>query len=401
MNLDARTLLFSLILANALMALSMTVAAFHRSDGKQDGIRFWAAAMFLEIMTWGLVAGRGHILDVYSVIAANGFKATSHALILAAIHEFQQRRAPRWQYLAPVALSLVMAAVLQDDINGRFVWIGFIYAFQMVLIARALLSDRETRAGRAWKLLFAGVVMIVVVLALRAYVAMSGSVEFAQPQNTLTPRPIQIVTYIAAMSSILLGSVGFVLMVKERMEREIMQLAMTDSLTQVPNRRALMQYAERALARRNGLPVAFLMIDLDRFKNINDTYGHLKGDEVLRAVAGVLTGRLRRHDLLGRYGGEEFLVVAPDTGADVALAMAESLRELIASIRFATRHGELSVSASIGISICPANDTCKLNEILDEADVALYTAKQAGRNKVVCSGSDNVYATDGPVSQLF
>jgi diguanylate cyclase (GGDEF)-like protein len=182
----------------------------------------------------------------------------------------------------------------------------------------------------------------------------------------------------------LLGSVGFVLMVKERMEREIMHLAMTDSLTQIPNRRALMQYVEHALARRSGTPVALLMIDVDHFKEINDTHGHLIGDDVLRTISGSLVGRLRRSDFLGRYGGEEFLVVAPDTGLDVAMTMAESLRELIAAIQFTSSEWSFTVSVSIGVAICPPNVKCELNEVLAEADSALYTAKKTGRNKVVC-----------------
>lgn len=390
MNLDPRTLLFSLILTNALMVLSLFVAATGgNGDRKRDGMGKWAAAMLLETLTWTLIAARGTIPDVFSIIVANGFKAASHALILAAICEFQQRQAPRWQYLAPVALTLVMAAILVDDIRGRFIWGSLIYSFQMVLIARALLSDTETRAGRAWRLLFGGCAMIVLVLGLRAVVALSGYSEFAQPQNAAAPHPVQIISFIAVMATALLGSIGFVLMVKERTDREIMHLAMTDSLTQVPNRRALMEHAEHALARRSGSPLALLMIDVDNFKLINDTHGHPAGDEVLRKVAGRLAGRLRGHDLLGRYGGEEFCVIAPDTDTGGALTLAESLRETIASSSFATECGELSVSISIGISHCPSDVTRELKDVLAEADAALYAAKQAGRNKVVCCGIEN------------
>ena len=390
MNLDPRTLLFSLILTNALMVLSLFVATYSRTGGsKRDGMGKWAVAIFLETLTWVLVAARGAIPDVFSIIAANGFKAASHALILAAIYEFQQRQAPRWQYLAPVALTLVMAAILLDDIRGRFIWGSLIYGFQMVLIAHALLSDQETRAGRAWRLLLGGIAMLVLVLGLRAAVALSGYSEFAQPQNDAVPHLVQIISFIAVMATALLGSIGFVLMIKERTDREIMHLAMTDSLTQVPNRRALMEHAGHALARRSGSPLALLMIDADHFKLVNDTHGHPTGDEVLRKVASLLAGRLRGHDLLGRYGGEEFCVVAPDTDREGALALAESLRETIASTPIATEYGELSISVSIGISCCPANVTRELKEVLAEADAALYTAKHTGRNKVVCSGVEN------------
>ncbi len=384
MNLDPRTLLFSLILTYGLAVMSMFVASSGRKGSKADGMGKWAAAMFVETVAWGLIAARGRIPDFFSIIVANGCIAVGYALILAAIYEFQQRRLPRWQYLVPVALALAMAAILQDDIRSRFVWDGIIYGFQLVLIARALLTDPQTRAGQAWQLLYGGIVMLLIVLGLRAVFALFGQGSFAEPQNALMLQPIQLIAFIAAMSTALLGSFGFLLLVKERTDREIMHLAMTDSLTQIPNRRALKDYAEHALARRTGLPLALLMIDADHFKLINDTHGHQTGDDVLCKLAALLAGRLRRHDLIGRYGGEEFLVIAPDTGIKGALVLAESLRKTIASTPFATAAGEIPLSVSIGISNCPATARRELEEMLKEADAALYEAKQTGRDKVVC-----------------
>lgn len=385
MNLDPRTLLFSLILVNALMVLSLFIAAFGGSGNKRDGMGKWAAAMLLETLTWTMIVARGAIPDEFSIIVANGFKAASHALILAAIYEFQQRRGPRWQFLVPVALALVMATVLVDDIAARFIWGGLIYGFQMALIARALLSDRETRAGRAWRLLFTGVLMIVLVLGMRAVVALTGYSEFAQPQNGAAPHPVQIISFVAIMATALLGSIGFVLMVKERTDREFLHLAMTDSLTQIPNRRALMDCAGRALARRDGSPLALLMIDVDHFKRINDSLGHLIGDEVLHKVARLLAGNLRRRDILGRYGGEEFCVVAPETDAFGALTLAEALRELVAREPLPIEGGTVSATVSIGVSLCLPYEAPELKEMLAAADAALYAAKQAGRNRVVLS----------------
>jgi diguanylate cyclase (GGDEF)-like protein len=384
MNLDPRTLLFSLILTNSLMVLSLFVAASSgNASGKRDGIGKWAVAIFLETLTWILVAARGHIPDAFSVVLANVLKAGAHALVLAAICEFQRRSAPRWQYFAPVALALVVAAVLVDDMRSRFVWVGLIYAFQMMLVARALLSDPETRAGRAWRLLFAGTALIVLVLVLRAFVALSDQGELlVQSQNTGTLHWVQIVSFITIMGTTLLGSIGFVLMVKERTDREVLHLAMTDSLTQVPNRRALMDHAERALAKRGGRPMALLMLDVDHFKRINDTHGHPEGDEVLRKIADRLSERLRRHDVLGRYGGEEFCVIAPDTDTEGALALAESLREVVASTPLLTGRGELNVSISVGVSCCASGGERELKEVLAEADAALYVVKQSGRNRV-------------------
>lgn len=391
MNLDPRTLLFSLILTDALMVLCLLVVV-HGRVGKQtrDGMEKWAAAIFLDMLVW--VVGDSHGIipgifpDGFMIVFAHGLKAASFAMILASICEFQQRRVQYWQYFVPIAATLTMAFILVDDVRGRFIWSGLIYIFQLLLIARALLSDSDARSGRAWRLLFGGVIMLMLLMLLRAFAALTGSGEFAQAANGVAPQPVQIAAFVAMMAGTLLGSIGFILMVKERSDREIMQLAMTDSLTRVPNRRALMDRAEQALARRSGAPLALLMIDVDHFKQINDTYGHPAGDEVLRKAASLFVERLRGQDMVGRYGGEEFCVVAPNTDLEGALILAESLREIIAITPFILESGRISLTVSIGISICPASVIRELKDVLIEADAALYAAKHSGRNKVACFG---------------
>jgi diguanylate cyclase (GGDEF)-like protein len=385
MNLDARTLLFSLILTNAFMVVSLFVAVSNKDeDEKRDGIAKWAVAILLETLAWILIAARGGIPDALSIVVANGFLSGSYALMLAAVGEFQQRTVPRWKYFVPIALTLLVSAILINDIHARFIWGGMVYIFQLALIGHTLLTAPETHTGRASKLLISGIAIVILVLLLRAIVAMTGQVILAQPGAGDAPHWIQIVSFVALMGSSLLGSIGFLLMVKERTDREVLHLAMTDSLTGVPNRRALMDYAERALAQRSGRSMALLMIDVDHFKRINDTRGHPAGDEVLRQISRLLSKRLRGGDLLGRYGGEEFCVVAPDTDADGALTLAESLRAALESAELTTASGKISVTVSIGVALSAANAERELKDILAEADVALYSAKKGGRNQVVC-----------------
>jgi diguanylate cyclase (GGDEF)-like protein len=387
MNLDARTLLFSLILTNSFMVVSLFVAvSCKEGDAKQDGIAKWAMAILLQTLTWMLIAIRGSIPDAVSIVVANGFLSGSYALMLAAVGEFQQRTIPRWQYVLPIALSLLIASVWINDIHGRFIWGGMAYVFQLLLFARTLLTAPESHTGRAWKLLISGIVVVILVLLLRAIVAMTSQVILAQPGANDTPHWVQVISFVALMGSSLLGSIGFLLMAKERTDREVLHLAMTDSLTGVPNRRALMDYAERALAMRSGRPVALLMIDVDHFKRINDTQGHPAGDEVLRQISRLLSKRLRGGDLLGRYGGEEFCVVAPDTDAGGAMKLAESLRATLESAVLMIENVKISVTVSIGVALAAANTERELKDILAEADVALYSAKKGGRNRVACFG---------------
>ena len=165
-----------------------------------------------------------------------------------------------------------------------------------------------------------------------------------------------------------------------------LSLALTDSLTGLHNRRYLSTHLEALMHRmvESEKPLALLMADIDHFKPINDTYGHAVGDEVLCEVAQRMTRGVRGFDLVVRYGGEEFVVVMPDTPGDVAVAVAERLRQTIAAgpVTVAEAAANVPVTISIGVATREGpNDTPET--LLKRADDALYAAKNAGRNRVV------------------
>jgi two-component system cell cycle response regulator len=165
-------------------------------------------------------------------------------------------------------------------------------------------------------------------------------------------------------------------------------LALTDSLTGVYNRRYLVGHLQGLVGRSTGTgkPVSLMMLDVDRFKAINDTHGHQAGDEVLREVAQRITHNVRNFDLVARYGGEEFVVVMPDTNAEIALMVAERLRSKMADQPFQVSEGALSVTVSIGVACAPVGDE-PAPGLLKRADEALYAAKERGRNRVTASAA--------------
>jgi two-component system cell cycle response regulator len=164
------------------------------------------------------------------------------------------------------------------------------------------------------------------------------------------------------------------------------QLATTDPLTALLNRRALTERLTREMERalRNESSVALLLIDLDHFKRVNDTHGHLVGDAVLREVAELLISGVRGGDFVGRFGGEEFLVVLPETDDDGAASFAERIRERVEAHLFAGRDGAppLHMTASIGVATFPAALIESVEDLFARADAALYRAKAEGRNRV-------------------
>jgi diguanylate cyclase (GGDEF)-like protein len=155
--------------------------------------------------------------------------------------------------------------------------------------------------------------------------------------------------------------------------------------------------AEIARAVRTSTPLAVALLDLDRFKQINDTYGHLLGDEVLRSIADTMTGVLREYDLAGRFGGEEFVMLLPQTRATDAFRIAERVRAHIARLPIDTPTGErVQVTASIGVAALDAGSSRELTELLAAADAALYRAKASGRDQVQMISTSRGLSAVGP-----
>ncbi|WP_196279166.1 GGDEF domain-containing protein [Catellatospora vulcania] len=164
---------------------------------------------------------------------------------------------------------------------------------------------------------------------------------------------------------------------------ELTDLAVTDALTELPNRRHMRSSLTRELqrARREGRPLGLVILDLDHFKAVNDEYGHLAGDAVLRRVGEVLKRELRSSDVAGRPGGEEFAVLLPDTGRDAAMAIAERLRAALAKETVRHRDRTVTFTASFGVVSFP-DDGQDAEALVQRADDALYAAKRAGRDQV-------------------
>ena len=164
---------------------------------------------------------------------------------------------------------------------------------------------------------------------------------------------------------------------------EIYRMAIFDGLTQIHNRRYFEEFLEREIHRsnRHQRPLSLLLFDVDSFKSINDRFGHLTGDYVLRQLALLVRRRVRREELFARYAGDEFVVVLPESGLDHALKFAEHLRAKVAEADFLFEAQTLAVSISIGCAEI-ATDITAGTQLVAAADAALYRAKQRGRNCV-------------------
>ena len=175
-----------------------------------------------------------------------------------------------------------------------------------------------------------------------------------------------------------------------RLFEEVQRLAVTDDLTGLKNRRGFFEVARRELERatRTGRPLSALMLDIDGFKRVNDTYGHAVGDEVLRHLAERCRRAVRDIDLVGRYGGEEFAVLLPETDLKTALDVAERVRSSIGDTPFDTEVGPLPIRVSVGLALLDDDSEQTVESLLDRADTAMYLVKQAGGDDVRSAESE-------------
>lgn len=169
---------------------------------------------------------------------------------------------------------------------------------------------------------------------------------------------------------------------------EIERIAITDSLTDAHTRRYVLERFEEEIKRSRGnkLKLSFLMIDVDHFKSYNDQYGHLAGDQILRGISHIIRESIREIDIIGRYGGEEFCVVLPDTDRQGAEFAAERIRLAVQNNPIKAYDATVRVTVSVGVATFPENGT-EVHELIDKADWALYRAKKLGRNRVCLFGT--------------
>jgi two-component system cell cycle response regulator len=169
---------------------------------------------------------------------------------------------------------------------------------------------------------------------------------------------------------------------------ELREQATRDFLTRLWNRSSILTELGRELARleREARPMGVVIVDLDHFKNINDTYGHLAGDAVLREAARRMQGGIRQYDSIGRYGGEEFLILFPGCGEDESYAQADRLRKQLAQTEMSVNDSKLRITASFGVTVAQPGEIYTQEILIRRADEALYFAKKSGRNRVEVSG---------------
>lgn len=383
---DLSTLLLLLSLGSAVLGVSMLVVAARTEH--YPGFATWGLALLVNALTH--VAFGLRLLDwtTVSILASNVLTALSMVLFILALVRFHQLTPPRWclgLLWASVPLALVIAVVALEEHRIRNVLGVCLHTLLMLGQAWAAWQrPRRGSRGAGHLLIMAGSLGLAVVFMVRAAL-MAANAELPGP--LFVPPALQIATYLMIFVAMLTNTLGFALMQMEHAIERQHDLATHDPLTGAFNRRALIEAMTRLAgqAQRQGQPLSLLMIDIDHFKRVNDTHGHANGDVVLQEVARRLQARLRRSDLLARFGGEEFLVLLPDTGATQAARVAEILREAVSAELIALRDSPepLRVTVSVGVHArVPGTGADEVERMIVACDAAMYRAKSLGRDRV-------------------
>ncbi len=381
MTLDVRTI----VLFATLMGLVLAAALYLISKGLPEsvrGARAWSVGYAFQAAGALLVGLRSVYPDILLIPLGNTLVVAGHIVQYAGIRQFLDSPYRRWPlWLLGVAVFAVSAYFTYpaDDFYVRSATTALGAIVVLVAGGRALYREADPRlTGARYTALL--------LLGLAAMLAVRGvyTVFLGPPANTLfSGDPVQFVYISAYVILGVMSGLAFVLLIAERLRLELERMATLDALTGIYNRRTFTDLAERELARakRAGAPVGLILIDLDHFKAVNDRHGHVAGDAVLRAFVATAAAALRKQDLLGRYGGEEFCVVLPGVSAAEAVMIAQRLRELVEQSPAQAGEREIRYTISAGVAHS-GTAGLDLDTLVRDADAALYRAKHLGRNQV-------------------
>lgn len=366
------------------LALGLIWAYVMRCYPSFEAARFWTASAFVAAAGAGMATLRVEFPDSLVPLLCGG-TALILAICLAAmgIRTFFNKPAP-WRHtiLTTVlgAAGLCFFTFVHDSVPGRMTVFTAAQALPMVLSLKLLMTPHEGRVNPGARL--AGVVTIIImaIFAARWIGAVTTTMGGGFSYIHFSPAQTVVILVLVFLSMSL--NFGFLLMAMDRLRNEVADLALLDDLTGVGNRRYLLQRLTEECARseRSGQPFALLVIDLDGFKGINDTYGHAAGDACLQHFTLMAQTRLRPGDMLARTGGDEFCIVLPSSTLREGAMIARRVLEVCRADAEQCSGNDIPIAVSIGVAQWTREMGLYPDRLIAAADHALYDAKKAGRN---------------------
>lgn len=385
MNLDFQTL--HVVATISLAATGCAVALAARSyPGDLPRVGYlWAMAVGLATLGYAFIALRSSMPEAVSIVGGHMTGVAATCGFYHACLRLGRRKANLILVYSPAALATVSAAYFSlyaPNLSLRVAIFSVLAALPMALCALTLAPRRGTPTSPTSSVGTFVFTLGCAILFLRAAVRL--------PQDPAIPIRIQFAASPIEQLSILLTfvvfsalSLLFLIICNDRIKVELERLATLDSVTERFNRRTIESFGHRevANARRRGSAISVALLDIDSFKQINDRHGHAAGDVALRSTVDTLEQNLRDRDVLGRFGGDELMVIMPETDAEQAATLCERLRELLAGSRFDSGTVQIALTVSIGVAGARGAGA-DFGTLVQAADAALYRAKREGRNRI-------------------
>jgi len=376
--IDLPTLWAFLALADGILAVVFGVGI---APGRGNGVPFWSGSLAVRALAFMLFAAH---FEPYagSLALAAGLLALSITLQAAAILAFDRRGLPAWIHSAGVAAVAVPIALVAHDPSSSILFGGLVFGTLLAAVAILVWQGARPRAGFARTTIAACFAGSAVAFVTRG---VAGAVSADPLQAFVEPTSGQSLVFLLAATAAVASSFAFLLLQKDRADSQALRLATLDPLTGAYNRRTFHEIAEREMsrARRAGQPLSIVVLDIDHFRAVNEKHGQRVGDELLRRVAEILRGALRKEDMLVRYGGEEFLVLLPEVPGPGAVIVAGRMRKAVAAEEIALAEDRFALTVSAGVAARLDEGPESVDTLVARAEEALSLAKRRGRNRVV------------------
>lgn len=395
---DIKTIILDARAVTQLIAVcSIGIAFIHLFAARRYGAHVGRAMRFCGC-GFGL-AGIGHVLNLLVYRAPDLFtRVVSPTLTLAglvgyylAVQALKQQKTHYRYCLAVLCVNFLLLGwfwFIEPNLPARLMVLNLCIAAVLWPLCTALCRRVRPDQRATWWPAGALFACLFLFLIARTMVVVAGYAAYRPlTDGFMLPALFYKSTFVIP----LLAGLLFMLMASDEIAAQVSRLASLDTLTSIYNRRAFDELAGRSLldSSKCGKTSSLLTLDLDHFKTINDRYGHAMGDRVLKRVTEAIAAQLRSRDIFGRYGGEEFSILLPDTAAEQALLVAERLRQVVQDLRFDIETVPMSLTVSIGLATDRGTPKA-LERLFDESDRALYLAKAQGRNQVALAWHDGV-----------
>ncbi|HEX7111101.1 MAG TPA: GGDEF domain-containing protein [Mizugakiibacter sp.] len=366
-------------------------------------LRVWIGSLLLQAAAWIVTPFAASHLEyplfgaVVNAMLVSAFGLGAYALRMLAGAPARQLR--MLALGAVVVAGIAWFQIAQPNYAAR----AYVFCTGIAAFALTVLWPLRSAWLRHGHLAYRVTMLVMLaVLGIEVWRLVELALAEHPPTSMFQPHASDLAHMVLLSMQPALASAAFLLLYYEAAHAELRRLARIDPLTGVSNRRALAEHATRLIAgaQRDGRPFSVLMVDADHFKRVNDRYGHGVGDAALCALVARMQRTLRGSDLVGRTGGEEFVILLPATGVAEAREVAERVRETVAMAPLRADGLEVPLTLSLGVASYRTGDT-DLDVLLQRADAALYAAKHGGRNRVVATGDDPAPAADaGTVTAL-